>query len=47
LGGGLGVSYADPEKIADFETYFGIFHENLKISKEMTVHFEMGRPIIN
>ena len=30
----------------DFETYFDIFHRNLKIDEGQTVHFELGRSLV-
>ncbi len=48
MGGGLGVNYQDPDgqPIADFATYFAIFHKHLKLRPGQTLHFEPGRPII-
>lgn len=48
MGGGLGIEYHNPdqEPIADFATYFRIFHENLYVSPGQTVHFELGRAVV-
>ena len=47
LGGGLGIDYHDPEKnpIPDFEKYFRIFHENLRLPSMVKRHFELGRSL--
>lgn len=47
MGGGLGIDYDDPDRepMPDFETYFDIFHRNLKIDEGQTVHFELGRSL--
>ena len=36
MGGGLGIDYDDPDRepMPDFETYFDIFHRNLKIDED-------------
>ena len=48
VGGGLGIDYDDPDRhpIPDFEEYFKIFHENLKLRPGQQVHFELGRAIV-
>lgn len=46
LGGGLGIDYQDPEKMADFETYFGLIRKNLKVRSGQEVHFEPGRSVV-
>lgn len=48
VGGGLGIDYEDPDKnpIADFQTYFELFHKNLKVREGQMVHFELGRAIV-
>lgn len=48
LGGGLGVNYINPESelIPNFEAYFNIFHENLKLSGNVDLHFELGRSLV-
>ncbi|MDE6578187.1 MAG: diaminopimelate decarboxylase [Muribaculaceae bacterium] len=48
VGGGLGIDYDAPDEnpIPDFESYFSIFHENLKLRPGQQVHFELGRAIV-
>ncbi len=48
LGGGLGVNYEDPEgdPIPDFQSFFGVIAENLKIPDSIQVHFELGRSLV-
>lgn len=47
VGGGLGVDYLNPEAnpIADFKSYFEIFHQHLKLRPDQELHFELGRSI--
>lgn len=48
VGGGLGIDYEHPEKhpIPDFENYFSIFRNKLKLRKGQELHFELGRSIV-
>jgi len=48
LGGGIGVDYSNPDEypIADFEDYFKIISQNLKVLPGQRVHFEPGRSIV-
>jgi diaminopimelate decarboxylase len=48
LGGGLGVDYQNPKEnlIPDFESYFAIFHNHLKIPQGISIHFELGRSLV-
>lgn len=46
LGGGLGVDYEHPDRMPDFQNYFRIFHEYLKIPAHLQIHFELGRSIV-
>ncbi len=46
VGGGLGINYDDADEIPDFEAYFRIFRENLKLREGQTLHFEPGRAIV-
>lgn len=48
VGGGLGIDYDDPDKnpIPDFQTYFNIFKENLKLRPGQELHFELGRAVV-
>lgn len=46
VGGGLGIDYEHPNHhdIADFNSYFATFRDNLRF--DGTVHFELGRSIV-
>lgn len=48
VGGGLGVSYDDPDShpIADFAAYFETFRRHLKLRPGQQLHFELGRAIV-
>jgi len=48
MGGGLGINYHNPEEnpIPDFEQYFGVVNEFLKLRPNQKVHFELGRSIV-
>ncbi len=48
VGGGLGIDYEHPEKyiIPDFEAYFNVFKEHLRIPDGQQVHFELGRSVV-
>jgi len=46
VGGGLGINYDDADEIPDFEAYFRIFRDNLKLREGQTLHFEPGRAIV-
>jgi diaminopimelate decarboxylase len=48
LGGGLGVDYYQPDahEIVDFERYFNVFHDHVKVSPGQEVHFELGRALV-
>ncbi len=48
VGGGLGVDYYHPDdrNIADFNSYFKIFHDFLSIKPHQEVHFELGRALV-
>ena len=48
VGGGLGVDYDDPDSnpMADFERYFGVFAQQLKLRQGQKLHFELGRSIV-
>lgn len=47
LGGGLGISYEDPdaEPIPDYAHFFDTIHQHLKLRKNQKVHFELGRSV--
>ncbi len=48
VGGGLGIDYHFPEKnsIPDFDSFFAIFHNFLKLKPSQTLHFELGRALV-
>jgi diaminopimelate decarboxylase len=48
VGGGYGINYEDPdgEPHPDFESFFKLFDENLKLRQGQQVHFELGRSIV-
>lgn len=47
LGGGLGVDYLNPENnIPDFNSFFAMIYETLKVTKGQHVHFEFGRAVV-
>ncbi|MDD6437673.1 MAG: diaminopimelate decarboxylase [Prevotella sp.] len=48
VGGGLGVSYANPneEPIADYQAYFGTYAHHLHLRPGQHLHFELGRAIV-
>jgi diaminopimelate decarboxylase len=47
-GGGLGVDYHHPDTnaIANFEGYFKVFKDFLKVKSGQEVHFELGRAMV-
>lgn len=48
VGGGLGIDYLNPDgnAIPDFEHYFKVFRDNLKLLEGQELHFELGRSIV-
>jgi diaminopimelate decarboxylase len=48
LGGGLGIDYYNPDKnaIVDFDKYFGIFRQFLKLNPGQKLHTEPGRALV-
>lgn len=48
VGGGLGIDYDDPSAhpIPDFDDYFRVFHDHLRVRPGQEVHFELGRSIV-
>lgn len=48
VGGGLGIDYENPEKnpIPDFDRYFDVFRNHLKLRKGQELHFELGRAVV-
>ena len=47
-GGGLGINYQHPNhfSMADFESYFRLFEKHLKLEKDQSLHFELGRSVV-
>ncbi len=45
VGGGLGISYEDPERFPAFADYFDIFREHLDRNIRSSVSFELGRSL--
>jgi diaminopimelate decarboxylase len=47
-GGGLGVDYHNPDAnpVANFEGYFKVFKDFLKVKPGQEVHFELGRALV-
>ncbi|MRR19425.1 diaminopimelate decarboxylase [bacterium] len=45
VGGGLGVSYEDPDRFPPFAAYFDIFREHLDKRIRSSVSFELGRSL--
>ena len=48
VGGGLGIDYSNPDgaPIANFEQYFGIFKQHLRLRPGQELHFELGRAVV-
>jgi len=48
VGGGYGINYDEPdeEPYPDFESFFNLFEQNLKLRDGQQVHFELGRSIV-
>lgn len=48
VGGGLGIDYSDPNRrpIPDFESYFKVFRNHLKLRPGQQLHFELGRAVV-
>lgn len=48
MGGGLGVDYENPlmNPIPDFKAYFDTFRNNLRLTSEQHLHFELGRALV-
>lgn len=45
MGGGLGVSYEDPDRFPSFADYFDIFRRHLDTKIRSTISFELGRAL--
>lgn len=48
VGGGLGIDYECPDEhpFADFDRYFSLFHDNLRLRPGQQLHFELGRAVV-
>lgn len=48
VGGGLGVSYDDPNgcPVPDFKSFFATYAEHLNLRKGQHLHFELGRAVV-
>ncbi|TCO10452.1 diaminopimelate decarboxylase [Natronoflexus pectinivorans] len=48
VGGGLGIDYKKPAEnpIPDFENYFKIFNDGIKLRPGQQIHFELGRSVV-
>ncbi len=48
LGGGLGVDYHHPDQnhLPEYQKYFQVFRDNLKVQPDQRIHFELGRAIV-
>lgn len=46
VGGGLGIDYENPDKIADFHEYFSLINEFIKLRPGQELHSEPGRSVV-
>jgi diaminopimelate decarboxylase len=48
VGGGLGINYEHPNHVpvSDFEGYFRVFHNHLRLRPGQQLHFELGRAMV-
>ena len=48
VGGGLGINYEHPNHVpvSDFESYFRVFHNHLRLRPGQQLHFELGRAMV-
>ncbi|MDA3894441.1 MAG: diaminopimelate decarboxylase [Salinivirgaceae bacterium] len=48
VGGGLGIDYDNPDAnaIPNFEAYFKVFSDHLKLRPKQELHFELGRAVV-
>ncbi len=48
VGGGFGINYDHPtdHSVPDFERFFGLFEENIKLKDHQSLHFELGRSVV-
>lgn len=47
VGGGYGINYEQPDEhaIPDFEHFFSLFEENIRLKPHQKLHFELGRSV--
>jgi diaminopimelate decarboxylase len=47
VGGGFGINYTHPNDnaIPDFERFFGLFEDRIKLKDHQQLHFELGRSV--
>ncbi len=47
VGGGFGINYEHPDEhsVPDFERFFGLFEQNIKLKDHQELHFELGRSV--
>ena len=45
VGGGLGISYDDPDRFPQFAEYFDVFRKHLDSRIQSTISFELGRSL--
>lgn len=48
VGGGFGINYAHPNdnSVPDFERFFGLFEQGIKLKDHQQLHFELGRSVV-
>ncbi len=46
MGGGLGIDYNNPDSAPDFDEYFSLIRELVRIRPGQKIHFEPGRSIV-
>jgi diaminopimelate decarboxylase len=48
VGGGFGINYTHPNDhaIPDFERFFGLFEDRIKLKDHQQLHFELGRSVV-
>jgi len=48
VGGGLGINYHQPDEfpVPEYERFFKLFHESLRLKPGQDLHFELGRAIV-
>ncbi|HBQ59988.1 MAG TPA: diaminopimelate decarboxylase [Balneolaceae bacterium] len=48
VGGGFGINYGHPNdnSVPDFERFFELFEENIKLKDHQKLHFELGRSVV-